>query len=68
MLVKLHGAAVLGVEAQPIIIEVNIDKGVGYHLMGLPDNAVRESNYRIAAAFQNNDYKFPGKKSLSTWR
>lgn len=62
MLVTLHGAAVMGVEAQPIIIEVNIDKGVGYHLVGLPDNAVRESNYRIAAAFQNNDYKFPGKK------
>jgi len=30
--------------------------------VGLIDNAVRESNYRIAAAFQNNDYKFPGKK------
>ena len=62
MLVQLHGAAVLGVEAQPITIEVNIDTGIGYHLVGLPDNAVRESNYRIAAAFQNNRFKFPGKK------
>ena len=62
MLVQLHGSAVLGVEAQPITIEVNIDTGIGYHLVGLPDNAVRESNYRIAAAFQNNRFKFPGKK------
>ena len=42
--------------------EVNIDKGVGYHLVGLPDNAIKESNYRIAAALQNNNYKIPGKK------
>ena len=62
MLVQLHGSAVLGVEAQPITIEVNINSSIGYHLVGLPDNAVRESNYRIAAAFQNNNYKFPGKK------
>ncbi|MGC6422405.1 MAG: YifB family Mg chelatase-like AAA ATPase [Flavobacteriaceae bacterium] len=62
MLVQLHGSAVMGVEAQPITIEVNCSQGVGYHLVGLPDNAVRESNYRIAAAFQNNGFKFPGKK------
>ncbi|NNC34522.1 MAG: YifB family Mg chelatase-like AAA ATPase, partial [Croceitalea sp.] len=43
-------------------VEVNIDKGVGYHLVGLPDNAIKESNYRIAAALQNNGYKIPGKK------
>lgn len=51
-----------GGRSQPITIEVNIDTGIGYHLVGLPDNAVRESNYRIAAAFQNNLFKFPGKK------
>ena len=62
MLVQLHGSAVIGVEAQPITIEVNCSGGVDYHLVGLPDNAVRESNYRIAAAFQHNQYKFPGKK------
>ena len=43
-------------------MEVNIDKGIGYHLVGLPDNAIKESNYRIAAALQNNGYKIPGKK------
>lgn len=43
-------------------VEVNIDRGVGYHLVGLPDNAIKESNYRIAAALLNNGYKIPGKK------
>ena len=62
MLVKVHGGAVFGVEATTITVEVNIDKGIGYHLVGLPDNAVKESNYRIAAALQNNGYKIPGKK------
>ena len=62
MLVKVYGSAVFGVEATTITVEVNIDKGIGYHLVGLPDNAIKESNYRIAAALQNNGYKIPGKK------
>ncbi len=62
MLTKVYGSAVFGVEATTITVEVNIDKGIGYHLVGLPDNAVKESNYRIAAALQNNGYKIPGKK------
>ncbi|MEH6657236.1 YifB family Mg chelatase-like AAA ATPase [Leeuwenhoekiella marinoflava] len=62
MLTKVYGSAVFGVEASTITIEVNIDKGIGYHLVGLPDNAIRESNYRIAAALQNNGFKIPGKK------
>jgi magnesium chelatase family protein len=41
---------------------VNVNSGIGYHLVGLPDNAIKESNYRIAAALQNNGYKIPGKK------
>ena len=43
-------------------VEVNIDKGIGYHLVGLPDNAIKESSYRISAALNNNGYKLPGKK------
>lgn len=62
MLSKVYGSAVFGVEAQTITCEVNVDKGVGYHLVGLPDNAIKESNYRIAAALLNNGYKIPGKK------
>ncbi len=62
MLVKVYGSAVFGVEATTIKVEVNIDKGIGYHLVGLPDNAIKESSYRIAAALKNNGYNLPGKK------
>ncbi|MBT9188710.1 YifB family Mg chelatase-like AAA ATPase [Zobellia russellii] len=62
MLTKVFGSAVFGVDATTITVEVNVDKGVGYHLVGLPDNAIKESNYRIAAALLNNGYKIPGKK------
>lgn len=62
MLTKIFGSAVFGVEATTITVEVNIIKGVGYYLVGLPDNAIKESNYRIAAALQNNGYKIPVKR------
>ena len=62
MLEKVYGSAVFGIEATTITVEVNIDKGIGYHLVGLPDNAVRESSYRISAALNNNNFKLPGKK------
>ncbi|MCO5723428.1 YifB family Mg chelatase-like AAA ATPase [Robiginitalea marina] len=62
MLAKVFGGAVFGIEAILVTLEVNIDKGVGYHLVGLPDNAIRESNYRIAAALLNNGHHIPGKK------
>ncbi|MCH9659321.1 MAG: YifB family Mg chelatase-like AAA ATPase [Bacteroidetes bacterium] len=64
MLTKVYGSAVFGVDATTITVEVNVDIGVGYHLVGLPDNAIRESNFRIAAALQNNGYKIPGKKLI----
>lgn len=62
MLVKVFGSAVFGVEATTITVEVNVDKGIGYHLVGLPDNAIKESSYRISAALKNTGYKLPGKK------
>ena len=64
MLTKVYGSAVFGIEATTITVEVNIDKGIGYHLVGLPDNAVRESSYRISAALSNIGYKLPGKKII----
>ena len=64
MLKKVFGSAVFGVEATTITVEVNVGKGIGYHLVGLPDNAIKESNYRIAAALQNNGYQIPGKKII----
>lgn len=62
MLVTTFGGAVIGVEAITISIEVHVAKGIGYHLVGLPDNAIKESHYRIAAALLNNGYRIPGKK------
>ena len=52
MLVKVFGSAIHGVSAQTITIEVNVDQGVGYHLVGLPDNAIKESSHRISAALK----------------
>ncbi len=63
MLVKVYGSAVFGVEATTITVEVNVDTGIGYHLVGLPDVAVKESSFRIAAALKNVGYNFPGKRS-----
>ncbi|MGL4584862.1 MAG: YifB family Mg chelatase-like AAA ATPase [Flavobacterium sp.] len=62
MLIKVFGSAVFGIEATTITVEVHIDGGVGYHLVGLPDSAIKESSFRIAAALKNNTYKFPGRK------
>lgn len=55
MLTQVFASAVFGIDAVPITIEVHIDAGIGYHLVGLPDNAVKESNYRIAAALTNTN-------------
>lgn len=62
MLVKTFGSAVQGVDANTITVEVNIDKGINFSLVGLPDSAVKESQHRIDAALNNTGYKIPGKK------
>ncbi len=60
MLVKTYGSAVYGVNAVTITIEVNVsDKGVGYSLVGLPDNAVKEGHQRIETAVKNIGLKMP---------
>lgn len=59
MLVKVYGAAVQGVDATIVTIEVNTSRGIKFFLVGLPDAAVKESNERIRAALLNTGYKFP---------
>lgn len=59
MLVKTFAAAVQGISATIITIEVNCTKGIQFFLVGLPDVAVRESHERIISALQVNGYKFP---------
>ena len=59
MLVKTFCAAVNGLEVTTVTVEVSMSRGVLYRLTGLPDNAVKESRDRIAAAMTNIGYKFP---------
>ena len=59
MLVKVYGAAVQGVDATIVTIEVNTSRGIKFFLVGLPDAAVKESSERIRAALLNTGYKFP---------
>lgn len=59
MLVKLFGAAVQGIDATIVTIEVNSSRGIKFFLVGLPDSAVKESHERIVSALQVNGYKFP---------
>lgn len=61
-LVKTYGCAVFGIEATVVTVEVNIDTGINFHLVGLPDSAIKESQQRIDAALRNNGYRIPGKK------
>jgi magnesium chelatase family protein len=59
MLVKTFGSAVYGVSATTITVEVNLSSGVNFILVGLPDNAVKESQRRIVAALKNCDFIYP---------
>jgi magnesium chelatase family protein len=62
MLVKTFGSAVQGINATTITIEVSVSQGINFHLVGLPDSAVKESQQRIDSALRTNGYKIPGKK------
>jgi magnesium chelatase family protein len=62
MLVKSFGAAVHGVNAIMITVEVNMVTGVDYYLVGLPDNAVKESNLRIESAVKHIGMEMPRMK------
>jgi magnesium chelatase family protein len=63
MLVKVFGSAVYGVEAMTITIEVDLVAGTtGYFIVGLPDNAVKESIERTLAAIKNTGYERPRSK------
>lgn len=64
MLVKVFAAAIQGINAIPVTIEVNALRGIRFFLVGLPDNAVKESHERINSAFQYNGLKFPSKQII----
>lgn len=63
MLIKTFGSAVYGVEAVTITVEVNVNgQGTNYYLVGLPDNAVKESLQRVESAIKSNHYEMPRTK------
>jgi magnesium chelatase family protein len=61
MLVKLHAAALRGVDAVPVTVEVRVDRGIHFLMVGLPDSAVRESQQRIKSAIEHLGFRWPGK-------
>ncbi len=64
MLARTIGAAVQGIDAIRVEIEVTVDWGSGFMVIGLPDTAVKESAERVRCAMQQAGYTFPGKKVM----
>ena len=62
MLVKTFASAVYGISATTITVEVNATQGTKYYLVGLPDNAIKESLQRIHSALKIHEYRMPGQK------
>ena len=63
MFVKTYAGAIVGIDALKVTVEVNLTGGgLGLYLVGLPDNAVKESEQRIRAAFENSGRKMSGRK------
>lgn len=63
MFVRVYAGAVVGIDAVTVTVEVNIaGGGLGLYLVGLPDNAVKESEQRIRAAFENSGERMSGRK------
>ncbi len=62
MLSKVFGSAVYGVNAYTVTIEVNVGQGTKFFLVGLPDNAIKESEQRIESALKQYRYTFPRQK------
>ena len=59
---RTYSCALMGVAAIQIAVEVSVDVGIGFHLVGLPDSAVKESQQRIETALKIYKYHIPGRK------
>lgn len=62
MYIRCYSSAIIGIEAIVITVEVNTSAGFKYHIVGLPDDAIKESEKRIEAAFLNNGFSMPHHK------
>lgn len=64
MLVKAYGSAIVGVSAVTVTVEVTSSPGAGVSMVGLPDNAVKESAQRISSAFLESGFKVPNQNII----
>ena len=62
MLINIHAAKCVGIDAVPIVVEIDVTAGIGLHLVGLADAAVKESLLRTITALQSMGFRIPGKK------
>ena len=62
MLINIHCAKCVGIDAVPIVVEVDIASGLGIHLVGLADTAIKESLLRTITALQSMGFRIPGKR------
>ena len=65
MIVKNHGCAVFGVNATVVTVETDIGSGLKFFMVGLPDNAVKESHQRVSAAIKNIGYRMPRGREIT---
>ncbi|MCQ2182326.1 MAG: YifB family Mg chelatase-like AAA ATPase [Bacteroidales bacterium] len=64
MLIHIIGAKCIGIDAVKVVVEVEIDRGIGIHMVGLADVAVKESLLRTTTALESLGFKIPGKKII----
>lgn len=62
MFVRCYASCVVGIDALKVTVEASLSQGIGMFLVGLPDNAIKESQDRIRSAFNNSDLKMTGKR------
>jgi magnesium chelatase family protein len=65
MLARVTSAAVVGIQAAPIHVEVDVASGLpGYNIVGLPDAGVKEGRVRIRGALENSGFKLPARRVI----
>jgi len=65
MLAKAYTSALIGIDAYPVEVEVDIAKGLpNFNIVGLPDTAVKEAKERVAAAIRHSELEFPSKRII----
>ncbi len=64
MLAKTYAAALQGIDAITVTVEVVVDKGIGYTIVGLPDTAVKEAGERIQTALSQSGQEWPRRHTV----